>query len=220
MPWLGQRLDERARHLARVLGARCGRAAGPGAAARPWRVRSRLHPLTRHPQEPARPHHAGGSSSAPIAAGPRRSHRKNSTLPDGPGQRADRHRPRAPAARGGRVGDRARPPRRAAPGRAPPRPCRPAPCRPRTAASPSAPGRRRRAVTPSSGVEHQREGDERQVADDQVDRPADQLRGQLADVGAVVHHAPGRRCAATRPAGRSRRRRPPPRAPRAAAARR
>ena len=45
--------------------------------------------------------------------------------------------------------------------------------------------------------------DERQVADHQVDRAADQLGGQLADVGPVVHRAPARRTAAARPAGRS-----------------
>ena len=63
-------------------------------------ARSRVHLLTRHPRRPARPHTAGGCRRRRSSAGPRRSHRKNSTLPDGPGQRAGRHRPGAPAARG------------------------------------------------------------------------------------------------------------------------
>ena len=69
-------------------------------------------------------------------------------------------------------------------------------------------------------VEHQLEGDEGEVADDQVHRRPDQLEAEVADVGAVVHDDPLVAAAATRPAGRSRRRPPPPSTPRRAAARR
>ena len=82
---------------------RCGRA--PGRGARGCRV---LTGPPSHPPPPVEPARSTSAriSSAPIAAGPWRSSRKNSTLPDGPGQRADRDGHGAPAALGGEVGDR------------------------------------------------------------------------------------------------------------------
>ena len=71
----------------------------------------------------------------------------------------------------------------------------------------------------SSGGEHQRERDERQVGDDEIHRAADSSRVELAHVGPVQHPTRSSLRSA-RPAGRSRRRRRPPRAPRRAAARR
>ena len=49
-------------------------------------------------------------------------------------------------------------------------------------------GTRRRAAVNAGSTRRQR--DERQVRDDQLDRPADGLRGQRADVGAVVQLDP------------------------------
>ena len=69
-------------------------------------------------------------------------------------------------------------------------------------------------------VEHQRERDEGEVADDQVHRTADRSRGRAR--GCSFGRGPATRssCEGARPAGRSRRRPPPPRARRAAAGRR
>ena len=157
------------------------------------RGRSRLvtvHLLTRHPRAD-RPTPPRRSRSASTAAGPRRSHRKNSTLPDGPGQRAGGHRPGAPA-RGAAA----------------------ASATVATASARSAGVAHdaaladpvladlelrlhhqhqvavRRAVTPISASSTSVERDERQVADHEVDRAADGREVELADVGAVVHDDP------------------------------
>ena len=176
---------------------------------------SRVTPSHRQPPGPRSDVPRRGSRAASTCGSCRRSQRKYSTLPDGPGS-------------GLVVTDRAPQPRRAA-----------ASATAVTASARSSGSRttppladpvlahlelrlhhqREVAVGPGDAqqrVEHQPERDERQVADDQVDRPADQLGGELADVGAVVDDARGRRCAAPRRAGRSRRR---PRPPRAAPAR-
>ena len=72
------------------------------------------------------------------------------------------------------------------------------------------------AVQAASAGSTSRQRDERQVGDGELGRPADRLRRERPDVRPVEHRAPARRCAATRPAGRSRRRpRPPRAAPRA-----
>ena len=100
---------------------------------------SRLLVVTGPPSHPAPPAAAAPTttlwmSSSASVGGPRRSHRKNSTLPDGPGSGLVADGPRAPAQRCGRARPPRAPSRRAAPGRGPRRPCRAAPCRSRTAA--------------------------------------------------------------------------------------
>ena len=145
-----------------------------------------------HPPPPAGPPLSTSArmSSASIAAGPRRSEQEELDVARRPGQRADGDRHRSPPA--------ARPPgrrcavtasaRSARSRTTPPLPTRSLPTSncgfTISASSPSS------RVTDSSGVEHQRERDEGQVADHEVDRLADDVERQLADVGAVVHLDP------------------------------
>ena len=110
MPWLGQRLDARTGDLARLVPARCGRAAGRVARSARAGLLSVTGPPS-HPPPPARRRAPPprGCRRRRWPAGPRRSHRKNSTLPDGPGSglavTAPAPQPRA-AATVGDVGDR------------------------------------------------------------------------------------------------------------------
>ena len=165
-----QRVDQLARHVARLApdpGARAG-ARGAG--------RSRFHLLIRRPRRD-RPTPQPRSRAARSPPGPRRSHRKNSTLPDGPGSgltvTARAPQPRSAAASATVATASAR---SAGSRTTPPLPTR---CLPTSncgftigTRSPSSAGHA------DQRVEHQRERDEGEVADDQVDRPADRSPGR------------------------------------------
>ena len=184
------------------------------AAGRRWSLGwSRVHLLTRHPRSGAAAHHGAVDVARRSIVG------RPAAQPQEELDVARRARAAGWSPPSGRPSRGARPPsatprtasaRSAGSRTTPPLPTRSLPTSncglTISARSPSG------AVTAEQRVEHQRERDERQVADHDVDRSADQLGGQVADVGAVVHHAPARPAAAARPAGRSRRRRPPPRA--------
>ena len=187
-------LDERARDVAGVVAPGVGEHEHPAHGCRSRTQRLNRHGISltfprqsrqRNPRSVPRCTTALISSAVTVA-GPSRSHRKNSTLPDGPGSGLT-VTPWAPS--------RAQPPprrrrarsRRGARGRARRRPCgiRSLPTSncglTISARSPS--GR----VTAEQRVEHQRQRDERQVADHQVDRAADHLgrerRGRSAGRG-------------------------------------
>ncbi len=145
-PVAAQRVHELARHVARLAAARVGEQQHPARAVGPGHGVSHASHLGTT-ADGARPH---TGSDHGVAIGLRRA---------SPGPAAATGRTRrcrtdpaagsaSPAAHPSRVRRRRRrrwrPPRPTAPGRAPRRPCRPGPCRPRTAASPSARGRRRR----------------------------------------------------------------------------
>ena len=151
---------------------------------------SRVQPS--HPATPSRaaaaPRRRFGSASS--AAGPRRSHRKNSTLPDGPGQRAAASPPgrpsRAPAAASATVRDRLGPQRGVADHAA--------------LADPVLADLELRldhqrqvavgSVTPiSASSTSVREMNDRSPTTTSTGS-ADHARGQVADVRAVVHHDP------------------------------
>ena len=129
-------------------------------------------------------------SASPTVAGPRRNHTKNSTFPAGPGSGLVVTAARTPATLGREPRDARRPPPRAAPDSrtTPPRPTRPLPTSncgfTISTRSPSS------SVTPRRASSTRPQRDERQVADHEVDPATEELRGQVADVGAVVHLDP------------------------------
>ena len=203
---------------------RCGRPAAPVVAGHPAAARRQVGWLTGPPSHQAPPAARSAppraaTSAAVTVAGPRRSHTKNSTLPDGPGNglvvTARAPQPRA-AGLLGHPGDRLGPQVGVADHAALPHPL-PADLELRLDHQGQV------AVVDGHAeqrVEDQQQRDERQVTHHQVDGPADRVRGQLAHVGAVVRPAPAGPGAGTTPAVRSPRPPRPPRGRRAGAARR
>ena len=124
-----------------------------------------------------------------TSAGPAAQPQEELDVPRRPRQRAARHRPGAPAQRGGPLGDRGHrlgPQLRVADHAALADP---------VLADLELRLDHQHQVAVGAGhadqrLQHQRQRDERQVAHHQVDRAADQLGGELADVGAVVHLHP------------------------------
>ena len=155
---------------------------------------SRSHPLTGEPPGPRCDVPRRRSRSSPTVAGAAAQPEEELDVARRPGQRAGGDRLGAPAAaRGGRRRPRSTASARRSRSRTtPPLPTRSLPTSncglTISARSPSGAGHA------DQRVEHQVERDEGEVADDQVDGPADQLGRQVADVGAVVHDAPARRC--------------------------
>ena len=208
MSCLRSACDDLAGHVARLLAPRVGEQEDVAVAARGSVTAPPSH------QDPPGPGagHLGRDASGADARAPRRSQRKNSTLPAGPGSGLVVHGHRAPAtsaaaaattfatasARSAEVADHA------------------ALAEPVLADLELRLHHQRQVAVgrghAEQGVEHQLEGDEGQVAHDQVHRTADQLRRHAPGRWSGRGRAPGRPAAATRPAGRSRRRPPPPRA--------
>ena len=171
------------------------------------------HGFTFSPGTPrSRIGHPASIASRSTSASPARSHTKNSTLPVGPGS-------------GLAVTARAPQPRRAPP--AATRRRRPPQCRVADHSALAEPfladlelrldHQHQVAVGPGDAderVQHERQRDERQVPDDEVDRPADQVRRRAR--GRWCRRAPDPRVVAQRPdelAVARRRRRPPRAAP-------